>query len=115
MALCHSKVSRSNQKGYHPVPAGAAPPRRPVLDGSPAVYMSYMSQNFCLFPVSSLSVLNFRIFLLMYPEYSETRRVAATNKVPGDRGLIDSGPEGPRRPVLEAMLSRRTLSRRGTT
>ena len=39
--------------------------------------------------------------------------VAATNKVPGDGGLIDSGPEGPRRPVLEAMLSRRTLSRRG--
>ena len=77
--------------------------------------MSYMSENFCLFPVSNLSVLNFRIFLLMYPESSETRRVAATNKVPGDRGLIDSGPEGPRRPVLEAMLSRRTLSRRGTT
>ena len=60
--------------GYHPVPAAAAPPRRPVLDGSPAVYMSYMSQNFCLLPVSNLSVLNFRIFLLMYPESSETRR-----------------------------------------
>ena len=33
----------------------------------PAVYMSCMSQNFRLFPVSNLSVLNFRIFLLMYP------------------------------------------------
>ena len=33
----------------------------------PAVYMSCMSQNFRLFLVSNLSVLNFRIFLLMYP------------------------------------------------
>ena len=33
----------------------------------PAVYMSYMSQNFRLFHVSNLSVRNFRIFLLMYP------------------------------------------------
>ena len=60
-----------------PTSQAAAPPRQPVLDGSPAVYMSYMSQNFCfvcLFPVSSVSVLNFRIFLLMYPESSETRR-----------------------------------------
>ena len=31
--------------------------------------MSYMSQNFRLFLVSNLSVLNFRIFLLMYPGY----------------------------------------------
>ena len=59
------------ETAYHPIPAAAASPRRPVLDGSPAVYMSYMSQNFCLFPVSNLSVLNFRIFLLMYPESSE--------------------------------------------
>ena len=29
--------------------------------------MSYISQNFRLFQVSNLSVLNFRIFLLMYP------------------------------------------------
>ena len=64
---CNSR----KRPGNHPVPAAAAPPRRPVLDGSPAVYMSYMSQNFCLFPVSKLSVLNFRIFLLMYPESSE--------------------------------------------
>ena len=33
----------------------------------PAVYMSYTSQNFRLFHVSNLFVLNFRIFLLMYP------------------------------------------------
>ena len=33
----------------------------------PAVYMSYTSQNFRLFHGSNLSVLNFRIFLLMYP------------------------------------------------
>ena len=33
----------------------------------PDVYMSYMSQNFHLFIVSNLSVLNFRNFLLMYP------------------------------------------------
>ena len=32
----------------------------------PAVYMSYMSQNFRLFHASNLSVRNFRIFLLMY-------------------------------------------------
>ena len=29
--------------------------------------MSFMSQNFCLLHVSNLSVLNFRICLLMYP------------------------------------------------
>ena len=29
--------------------------------------MSYMRQNLRLFPVSTLSVLNFRVFLLMYP------------------------------------------------
>ena len=33
----------------------------------PAVYMSYMNQNFRLFHESNLSVRNFRIFLLMYP------------------------------------------------
>ena len=33
----------------------------------PAVYMSFMSQNFRLFHLSNLSVRNFRIFLLMYP------------------------------------------------
>ena len=33
----------------------------------PAVYMSCMSQNFRLLQVSNLSVLNFRIFLHMYP------------------------------------------------
>ena len=33
----------------------------------PDVYMSYRSQNFCLFHVSNLSVLNFRFFLLLYP------------------------------------------------
>ena len=33
----------------------------------PAVYMTYMSQNFRLFHVSNLSVLSFLIFLLMYP------------------------------------------------
>ena len=32
----------------------------------PAVYTSFMSQNFRLFHVSNLSVRNFRIFLLMY-------------------------------------------------
>ena len=66
----------------------------PVLDGSPAVYMSYMSQNFCLIRVSNLSVLNFRIFLLMYPESSETRRVAATNKVPGTGDWLTVGRKG---------------------
>ena len=29
--------------------------------------MSYTSHNFCLFHVSNLSVLNYRIVLLMYP------------------------------------------------
>ena len=33
----------------------------------PAVYLSFMSQNFRLPLVSNLSVLNLRIFLLMYP------------------------------------------------
>ena len=33
----------------------------------PAVYMSYMSQNFRLFLASNLSFLNFRTFPLMYP------------------------------------------------
>ena len=32
-----------------------------------AGYMSCMSQNFCLFHVSNVSVRNFRIVLLMYP------------------------------------------------
>ena len=32
-----------------------------------AVYMTCMSQNFRLFHVSNLSVVNFRIFALMYP------------------------------------------------
>ena len=42
----------------------------PVTHGNgwfPAVYASYMNQNFRSFLVSNLSVLNFRIFLLMYP------------------------------------------------
>ena len=47
----------------------------------------------------------------MYPGSVRDTPVAAKNKVPGDRGLIDSGPGGRRRPVLDAMLSRRTLSR----
>ena len=34
----------------------------------PAAYMSYMSQNFRLFHCSNLSVVYFRIFLLVYPE-----------------------------------------------
>ena len=80
--------------GYHPVPAAAAPPRRPVLDGSPAVYMSYMSQNFCLFPVSKLSVLNFRIFLLMYPGSVRDTPAAATNKVPGTGDWLTVGRGG---------------------
>ena len=58
-------------------------PRRPVLDGSPAACVSYMSQNFCLIGVSNLSVLNFRIFLLMYPGSVRDTPAAATNKVPG--------------------------------
>ena len=33
----------------------------------PAVYINYTSQNFCLFHLSNLSVLNFRTCLLMYP------------------------------------------------
>ena len=33
----------------------------------PSVNMNYISQNFRLFYVSNLSVLNFWIFLLMYP------------------------------------------------
>ena len=33
----------------------------------PAVYMSYLSQNFRLLLVSNLSVRNFQFFLLMYP------------------------------------------------
>ena len=33
----------------------------------PAIYMSYMSSNFRFFLVSNKTVLNFRIFLLMYP------------------------------------------------
>ena len=38
-----------------------------VSGWEPAVCMSNMSQNFRLFHVSNLSVLNFYIFLLMYP------------------------------------------------
>ena len=38
-----------------------------VQGWSPAVYTTYTSQNFRLFHVSKLSVLNFRISLLMYP------------------------------------------------
>ena len=33
----------------------------------PVVYISHMSGSFRLFLASNLSVLNFRIFLLMYP------------------------------------------------
>ena len=47
----------------------------------PAVYMSCMSQNFRLFLVLNLSVLNFRIFLLMYPgspSFHVDRAVSAT-------------------------------------
>ena len=51
----------------------------------------------------------------MYPGSVRDTPLAATNKVPGDRRLIDSGPGGgPRRSVLDGMLSRRTLSRHGT-
>ena len=38
-----------------------------VNDWKPAVYMGYTSQNFRLFHVSNLSILNFRIVLLMCP------------------------------------------------
>ena len=38
-----------------------------VNDWEPAVYVSCMSQNLCLFHVSNLSVRNLRIFLLMHP------------------------------------------------
>ena len=48
------------------------PPRTEVLTHvnqvngwEPAVYMSNMLQNFCLFHESNLSLLNFRIVLLM--------------------------------------------------
>ena len=49
-----------------------------VNDWEPAVYMSSMSQNFCLFHVSNLSVRNFRIFLLMY-----TGPTSGVGAVPG--------------------------------
>ena len=49
----------------------------------PAVYMSHVSQNFRLFHVSNLSVLNFRIFLLMYPGSSVAGgRPAAPDRPP---------------------------------
>ena len=40
----------------------------------PAVFMSYMSQDFRLFHASSISVQNFRFFLLMYPWSMTTDR-----------------------------------------
>ena len=44
----------------------------------PAVYMSYICQNFRLFHVSNLSVRNFRVFLLMYPgPMTISRRVSS--------------------------------------
>ena len=33
----------------------------------PAIYIIHISQNFCLFHAPNLSVLNFRVFQLMYP------------------------------------------------
>ena len=38
----------------------------------PAIYINYMNQNFRLFLVSNLSVLNYRIFLPMYPRFIDT-------------------------------------------
>ena len=38
-----------------------------LLPSHVCMYVSYMSQHFCLFLVSNLSCLNFRIFLLMHP------------------------------------------------
>ena len=49
----------------------------------PAVYMSCMSQNFCMFHVSNLHVLKFRFFLPMYP-WTEER--AGTIGLGGRRG-----------------------------
>ena len=52
-------------RGQDPPPPPTPPSATPLV--ARAVYMSYMSQNFRLFIASNLSVLNFIIFLLMYP------------------------------------------------
>ena len=58
----------------------------------PAVYMSYMSQNFRLFHVSNLPFLNFRIFLLMYPGPALHRRVTAASAHPPARVSLALSP-----------------------
>ena len=70
---------------------------------SPAVYMSYMSQNFRLFLVSDLSVLNFQIFLLMYPGCGGRRlsipvclQLAASSSSGSRRCDLAAGGDGPR-------------------
>ena len=51
--------------------------------------MSYMSQNFCLFYVSNLSVINFRTSLRMYPGSLAPAGVASDSSQGGS--LPDTG------------------------
>ena len=51
----------------------------------PAVYMNYTNQNFRLFHVSNLSILNSRNFLLMYPGSLAARCGPARHRSPAAR------------------------------
>ena len=64
----------------------------------PAVSMSYISQNFRLFLVSNVSVLNFRIFLFMYPG-PETRSAVWSRAQLSRSILLCSGRSASRSPA----------------
>ena len=62
----------------------------------PAVYMTYMTQNFCVLHVSNLSARNFRFFLLMYPgsvtvSVAQIHRPARRRRSRGGRGGSSRG------------------------
>ena len=56
------------------------------VNACPAVYMTNTSQNFRLFHVSNLSVLNFLIFLLMYPGSYGACRPRSADSMAAARG-----------------------------
>ena len=71
-------------------------------------YMSSMSHNFRLFFASNLSVLNFQIFLLMYPGVSDVRTVSITALLSGEAGAVAASClASPCRPAASANGSRR--------
>ena len=76
-----------------------------------AVYTISFSQNFRLFHVSNLSVLNFRIFLLMYPAYAGATGRGSLHHctpLPGERSRDRRG-----RPTAAAGYSTGTRRRGG--